>query len=143
MYKKTIFIFFIILCFSTLAYPAIVFTLPPPEMKCLEWTAPTTNHVIGIPLTDLAGFKIYWKKTKNTSYEANIYHIIDNPLTTKACFEFMTGLVDVYQWYTVTSYNTAGRESMISVPQVENIPYGADFPATITDLKLVPMMGIQ
>ncbi len=68
----------------------------------LTWAAPTTN-TDGTPLTDLAGFKVYYGTTPG------VYQSIDVGAATS--YE-ITGL-DVGQTYyfTVTAYDTAGVES--------------------------------
>ena len=75
----------------------------------LSWTAPTQNKD-GSPLTDLAGYRIYWGTTPG-SYPNSVS--IDNPgLTTYV----VDGLVAGTYEFVATTYNTAGVESAFSNP---------------------------
>lgn len=70
----------------------------------LYWTTPTQNQD-GTPLTDLAGFKIYY------SQQANIWTNVvqvTNPLATSGV---VTGLNTGRTYFTVTGYDQDGNES--------------------------------
>lgn len=73
----------------------------------LSWTPPTTN-ADGTPLTDLAGFKVYYG-TSSQNYTA----VVDNKMSTSFFFEspFSPGTV-VY--FSVTAYGVSGGESDFS-----------------------------
>jgi hypothetical protein len=72
----------------------------------LTWAAPTTN-VDGTPLTDLAGYKIYY------GTEPGVYTSVD---VGKVTTYVVTGLTkgQIY-YFTVTDYDTNGIESDFSV----------------------------
>jgi hypothetical protein len=74
----------------------------PGNSVTLTWDAPTTN-IDGTPLTDLAGYKIYYG-TSSGVYTS----VIDakNVTTYK-----IGGLVAGAHYFTVTAYNAAGYES--------------------------------
>ncbi len=71
----------------------------------LSWTAPTTNED-GTPLTDLAGFKLYYSKTAGT------YTAFMNlkPDTTA----YTISLPDGTWYFAVTAYNESKTESSYS-----------------------------
>ena len=68
----------------------------------LQWDAPTTN-VDGTPLTDLAGYKVYYGN-ESGNYTNNIDV---NNITT---YE-ITNLADGTYYFAVTAYDTSGNES--------------------------------
>jgi hypothetical protein len=68
----------------------------------LAWDAPTTN-TDGSPLTDLAGYKIYYGTSSG-----NYTTIIDVGNVTTY---FINNLVLGTYYFTVTTYNTSGVES--------------------------------
>src|SRR5215510_111361 len=69
----------------------------------LTWNAPTTN-TDGSPLTDLAGYHLYyWQGSTGVPYSVDVGKTTNYTLT---------GLVPgVLYTFAVTAYNTAGRES--------------------------------
>jgi Bacterial TSP3 repeat len=72
----------------------------------LSWTAPTTD-TNGAPLTDLAGYHVYYGLT-SLSYDVSI----DVGLTTSAA---LSGLGDgLTHYFAVTAYDQAGNESAFS-----------------------------
>lgn len=80
----------------------------------LTWTAPTENED-GTPLTDLAGFKLYWGTTTG-DYPNSVD--IPNPATTTYLVENLTPGV----WrFVATAYNEAGTESQYSNEAVKTI----------------------
>ncbi|HEX6994970.1 MAG TPA: putative Ig domain-containing protein [Gammaproteobacteria bacterium] len=70
----------------------------------LSWLAPTEN-VDGSPLTDLAGYKIYWG-TQRGDYPNSV--TIDNPGIVTYILE---GLVPGTYYFVATAFNTEGAES--------------------------------
>jgi hypothetical protein len=73
----------------------------------LSWTAPTQN-TDGSPLTDLAGYKIYWGTTQGT-YPNSV--TLANPGLTTYMVE---NLVPGTYYFVASAYNTAGMESTLS-----------------------------
>ncbi|MDH3545876.1 MAG: fibronectin type III domain-containing protein [Gammaproteobacteria bacterium] len=81
----------------------------------LSWTAPTEN-TDGTPLTDLAGFNIYYGQSQG-SYPNRIR--IDNP----SIDTYVVGNLLPNTYYAVaTSFNTAGIESAYSNVAVKTVP---------------------
>lgn len=83
----------------------------------LSWDAPTTN-VDGTPLTDLAGYKVYYGQS------SGIYNIpidVGNVLTYK-----IENLGEAIWYFVVTAYDTSGNESdysnEVSKTIINNIP---------------------
>lgn len=72
----------------------------------LTWEAPTTN-VDGTPLTDLAGYKIYYGVS---SGEYTKVIIITDNITTYTIENLSSGTY----YFAVTAYDTAGNESAYS-----------------------------
>ena len=70
----------------------------------LSWTPPTEN-TDGSPLTDLAGFKLYYG-VESGNYPAQVE--IDNPGVTTYVVE---GLAEGTWYFAATAYNSAGIES--------------------------------
>lgn len=89
----------------------------------LSWQPPTTN-VDGTPLTDLAGYKVYWgsasKQYDNNADAGNVttYTVKDIPEGT---------------WYfAVTAYDLAGNESDYSNEAVANVKIPPSAPMQVT-----------
>jgi hypothetical protein len=75
----------------------------------LRWDAPTTS-ADGSPLTDLAGYKVYWGTTQG-SYANSA--ILNNPGLTTYVIDQLTPAT----WYFVVSaFDTSGNESEYSAP---------------------------
>ena len=83
----------------------------PADTVCLEWEAPTEN-VDGSPLTDLAGFEVFWSLTQGDFVQARKLDIPDEnqiELTTPASSISIPspgpggGTVTVY--FVMTAYN--------------------------------------
>jgi Putative Ig domain len=80
----------------------------------LSWTPPTENED-GSPLTDLAGYKLYWGTTPGV-YPNSV--TLTNPgLTSYVVDNLVPG---TYQ-FVATSYNTAGMESAYSNPATRTV----------------------
>jgi hypothetical protein len=80
----------------------------------LTWEPPTENED-GTPLTDLAGFKIFWGTT--TGDYPNSADIPDPTATTYTVQNLTPG-----EWrFVATAYNEAGTESQYSNEAVKNI----------------------
>lgn len=81
----------------------------------LSWTAPTQNED-GSPLTDLAGYKLYWGTTPG-SYTDSI--TVDNPgLTLFVVDNLPAGSYE----FVATAYNSSGVESAYSNPASKTVP---------------------
>jgi len=74
----------------------------------LSWTAPTTNADL-TPLTDLAGFKVYWGSASG-SYDnsLDVGNVTSHSLTSAD----LGSAQRVY--FVVTAYDTSGNESVYS-----------------------------
>ena len=81
----------------------------------LSWTAPTQNED-GTPLTDLAGYKLYWGTTSG-SYPNTL--TIDNPSVTTYLVENLSS--GTYE-FVATSYNASGVESQYSGTATKVVP---------------------
>ncbi len=85
----------------------------------LSWTAPTTN-VDGSPLTDLAGYKIYWGLVSGVYTQNKVLTVAQSSCTSApgitTCTNTITGfLADNKTWYfVVTAYDTSNNESAFS-----------------------------
>ena len=80
----------------------------------LSWAAPTENSD-GSPLTDLAGYKIYYGKSSGI-YDHEIR--VDNPGVTTHVVE---NLVPDTYFFAATSFNSAGVESTYSGEAVRSV----------------------
>ncbi len=80
----------------------------------LDWTAPTQN-VDGTPLTDLAGYVIYYG-TRSGDYEKRVS--IDNPSVTTYIVE---GLTPNNYYFVATAVNSLGEESRYSGEYFERV----------------------
>ncbi len=78
-----------------------------PATATLTWTAPTTNED-GSPLTDLAGYRIYYGRTPP------VYTNVIDTKSLATSYTF-TGLSNGPWYFAVTAYNSAGIESMKSI----------------------------
>ncbi len=81
----------------------------------LSWTAPTQNED-GTPLTDLAGYRLYWGTTPG-SFTDSVE--IDNPSVTTYLVENLAP--GTYE-FVATAYNSAGVESRYSGTATRVIP---------------------
>ena len=81
----------------------------------LTWTPPTENDD-GTPLTDLAGYKLYWGTTPGV-YTDSV--TLDNPGLTSYVVE---GLAPGTYEFVATSYNASGVESVYSNPATKTVP---------------------
>ena len=80
-------------------------SISPSNSVTLAWDAPTTN-ADGTPLTDLAGYKVYYG-TASGNY--TVSKDVGNVLTYT-----ITGLQTGTYYFAATSYNTLGNESVYS-----------------------------
>ena len=80
----------------------------------LSWTPPTQNED-GTPLTDLAGYKIYWGTTPGV-YPNSV--TLSNPGLTSYVVE---NLVPGTYEFVATSFNSAGMESVYSNPATRTV----------------------
>ena len=77
----------------------------------LTWT-PSTTYLDGTPLTDLAGFKVYYGTASNTYTQAVDAGLTATPsIPTYTVNNLMTG--ETY-YFAVTAYDTSGNESSYS-----------------------------
>ena len=74
----------------------------------LSWTPPTEN-TDGTPLTDLAGYTVYWG-TAPGNYQNSV--TLDNPGLTSYVVENLAAATTYY--FSTTAYNSAGLESTFS-----------------------------
>ncbi len=80
----------------------------------LSWTPPTTNSD-GSPLTDLAGYKIYWGPTAGTYPNSAT-------LTNPGLTSYVVGnLVPGTYFFVATAVNSVGAESVFSAPASKTI----------------------
>ncbi len=81
----------------------------------LSWDAPTENED-GTPLTDLAGYRLYWGTTSG-SYPNSV--TINNPgVTTYVVDNLPSGTYE----FVATAFNTSGFESRFSNPATKTVP---------------------
>lgn len=71
--------------------------------KWLRWQAPTQN-VDGTPITDLAGYVVYWG-TQSRNYIGD--HRIEDPAVT----EWEADIAPGYYYFALTAFDAAGNES--------------------------------
>ncbi len=81
----------------------------------LDWSAPTLNED-GTPLTDLAGYRLYWGTTPGT-YSDSV--TIDNPSVTTYVVENLAP--GTYQ-FVATAFNAVGEESRYSGVATKVVP---------------------
>jgi hypothetical protein len=81
----------------------------------LNWVPPTENND-GSPLTDLAGFRVYWSTTQGT-YPNSV--TLDNAGLTAYVVE---NLVPGTYYFVITALNTSGVESGFSNVASKTIP---------------------
>lgn len=80
----------------------------------LSWTAPTENED-GSPLTDLAGYRLYWGREPGV-YPNSV--TIDNPGVTIYVVEDLAS--GTYE-FVATAFNAAGTESRFSNPAIKTV----------------------
>jgi len=81
----------------------------------LSWTTPTQN-TDGSPLTDLAGYWIYYGRNAAT---LGRLQQITNPSTTQYQ---AAGLASGSHYFAITAYNSSGIESILSAVGLKNVP---------------------
>lgn len=97
---------------ATASLPAFTITVTPPTTAStgsasLSWTAPTSN-TNGTPITDLAGYHIYYGTTAGS-----LDTFIDVPGGATTEYE-ISNLASGTYYFTVTAYNSLGLESAAS-----------------------------
>src|SRR5262245_58221875 len=102
-----------ILLLTVLSFLLIASQLHAAEAQ-LSWSAPTTN-VDGSPLTDLAGYKVYYGLASRTyGTPTDVGNRTTYPLT---------GLTAGLRYFiAVTAYDTSRNESAFSFPEVQFVP---------------------
>jgi len=95
---RNLFVLLFVLCFAAIGFAADV---------TLTWQSPTTNSD-GTPLTDLAGYKIYYGNISGT-YDKTKAVDVGNVLT-KTLINFCEGTY----YFVATAYDTSGNESVYS-----------------------------
>jgi len=115
----------LILILLLIALPlSISYGLPTQQPTGLAWDAPTLN-TDGSPLTDLAGYYVYWSAVSGG------YSDTDRQQVAVATIRFtdLTALADATdKYFVVTAYNTLGYESPFS-NEVQNRPLVIPSPA--------------
>lgn len=94
--------------------------VPPPVgtgSVTLTWLPPTTN-TDDTPLTDLAGYKLYWG-TQSGSYPSSVR--LDNPALTTYVVENLTPAT---YYFTATAFNSEGTESARSNQATSTVQAG-------------------
>ena len=106
---------------------SLVFALPAKQGTILSWTAPTTN-TDGSPLTNLGGYKIYWKATAASSYTDAQSKDVGN--VTTATIQSVTGSSTTVYYMVVTAYNTLNVESALSDEVRNSVPLAPSVPGS-------------
>jgi hypothetical protein len=91
--------------------------IPPANAAVLVWVAPETN-VDGTPLTDLAGYKIYYGRsagsyTDTVTIPVESASCVESENTTQ-CSYTVGGLGSGIYYFVVTAYDLSGDESVYS-----------------------------
>jgi|SRR3972149_8106699 len=104
--KKTIWILLITLALSV----SIAIALPFKQNNTMTWDSVTTN-VDGSPITDLGGYKVYWKTGTNQYSDIN-----SKPVGKVTSINIQTTIGDLKGNYcfVVTAYDISGNESDFS-----------------------------
>lgn len=84
----------------------------------LSWTAPTENED-GSPLTDLAGYRLYWAREPGVPGVYPNTVTIDNPGVTIYVVEDLAP--GTYE-FVATAFNASGAESRFSNPTTKTVP---------------------
>ena len=116
--KQDILFLYLLLALAIFLNSSVAFS----GVATLSWNAPTTNGD-GTPLTDLAGYKIYYG-TSSSSYSQSI----DVGNTTTYTIEDLTEGLTYY--FATTAYDAGGNESGYSNEVVKTVPLGT----TLTNL---------
>ena len=113
----------------------------------LTWTAPTTN-ADGTPLTDLAGYKVYYG-TESGNYS----NMVDIGMSdcrevdgSTECSYVIVDLVDNVYYFAVTAYDTSGNESNYSNEVKKAVGIDTDndgIPDKIDNCRLTANSGQQ
>jgi hypothetical protein len=102
---------------ASASLPAFTLTVQAVAMgsATLSWTPPTTN-TDGSPLTNLAGYKIYWGTTAGTY--PNAVSLTNPGLTSYVVVNLVPGTY----FFVATAVNSLGAESVFSAPASKTIP---------------------
>jgi len=106
----------------------------------LTWSAPTTN-ADGTPLTDLAGYKIYYG-TESGNYS----NIVDVGYLDGAEVSYSLELTDNRYYFAVTAYDTSGNESDYSNERAKTVGTDTDgdnIPDLVDNCRLTLNSGQQ
>jgi len=101
--KKLLLILLLIAPLTVGALPTVI----TPATK-VTFTAPTQN-TDGSPLTDLAGYKLYWRTDTGAYSDANSVMVSD-PTAVEILLS-LTSMPDGDNYVTITAVNSAGSES--------------------------------
>lgn len=116
-----------VLIFLTLYFSLINFIVADnayPAQATLSWNAPTTN-VDGSPLTDLAGYKVYYGTSSgNYTNQTDVGNVLTSQITN------LTAGITYY--FAVTAYDTSGNESGYSNEVSKTIPSTTQYTLTVT-----------
>jgi hypothetical protein len=94
----------------------------PPTLATLTWEAPTTNADGSAPLTDLAGYTVYYGATSRTAAGFTAYDtaldVGNSPICaltgsgTLECVHVLSGFTaGTTVYFAVTAYDSGGNES--------------------------------
>ena len=108
-----------LIAISILVLGGLAFALPAKQGTPLTWTSPTTNND-GTPITNLAGYKVYWKSASSGSYADMQSKDVGN--VTTVTIQSVTGSATIPYYFVVTAYNTSGSESGLSNEVRNNVP---------------------
>jgi hypothetical protein len=116
--------------------PLTVSGLPSEESATLlSWTAPTEN-TDGTPLTDLAGYKIYWRQSTVEAYTDAKSITINDPAVLNYGILSMSLPSDGYYSTVITAFNALGNESEFSTEA--NFTIRNSLPYKFTGVGTVP-----
>lgn len=93
----------------------IAIGLPFKQKDTLTWDAPTTN-TDGTPLTDLAGYYVYYSQTSGAFTDANRKDVGN---VRNVSIRTVIGPLNGTYYFVVTAYNVAKIESEFSIERSE------------------------
>ena len=107
MFKKLLLILLLLVPLTIRALPSVEYG------NQLSWS-PVTTTIEGVPITDLAGYKIYWRQSTVEVYDDSRSITINDPIVTSYMIINMGLPADGNYMVTLTAFNTAGEESDFS-----------------------------